>query len=137
MTNRTPQTHEDLLIELHKDAEFEREYRRQEPYYDLANEIIACRRQLGWTQKDLAGRAGTHQSRISKIESAEYDIRLSTLIEIAEALDARVEIRLVRNLEISDEQYQRLLVPPYSTETTRPYPQTRIETHIAVRVAAT
>ena len=76
--------------ELNEDAEYRKAKREIKPYYDLALEIIRRRVELGFTQKDLAGRANTFQSRISKIESGEHDIRFSTLIDIAEALECEV-----------------------------------------------
>ncbi len=88
-------TFNDLLCELEKDPEFRREYRRQKPYYDLLLEVVRRRKELNLTQKDIAERVGTQQSAISRIESGEHNARLSTLVEIADALEARLEIRLV------------------------------------------
>jgi len=87
---------DELVPVLEGDPEFVQADRRLKPYYDLVLAIVRRRNELGLTQKDLAERAGTHQSRISKIESAEHDIRLSTLIQLAEALDAEVSIQLVQ-----------------------------------------
>ena len=95
MTKNELPTLGDLLTELDRDPDFRREYRRQKPYYDLLLEIVRLRKQLNLTQSELAKRASTHQSRISRIESGEHNIRIGTLIEIAEALEAQVEIRLV------------------------------------------
>ena len=86
---------DEVLADLEQDDEFKKADRQLKPYYDLVKTIIKRRNELGLTQKDLAERASTHQSRISKIESAEHDIRLSTLIQIAEALDTEVSIRLI------------------------------------------
>ena len=95
-------TFEDLLCELEKSPEYRRAYRRQKPLYDLVFEIITRRNELGLTQKELADRAGTHQSAISRIESGEHNPRLNTLVEIAEGLESRLEIRLVPILEFED-----------------------------------
>lgn len=86
---------DDLITVLNKDDEFVKADRKLKPYYDLVLAIINRRDELGLTQKDLAEKADTYQSRISKIESAEHDIRLSTLIEIAEALGTEVCIQLI------------------------------------------
>lgn len=85
---------DEVFAKFEESEEFKKADRSLKPYYELVAEIIRRRNELGMTQKDLAGRASTHQSRISKIESAEHDIRLSTLIQIAEALDSEVLIRL-------------------------------------------
>jgi transcriptional regulator with XRE-family HTH domain len=90
---------DELDQELRANYEYRKAERKLKPYYDLALEIVRLRAYLGLTQKDLAEKAGTYQSRISKIESSEFDIRLSTLINIAEALDSQVSIRLVPTLE--------------------------------------
>jgi len=100
--NKRISTLSDLATRLDKDPEHRREYARQKPYHDLLREIIRARKSLNLTQAELAERAGTHQSRISRIESAEYDVRLSTIIQIAEALNSRVEIRLVENAPVDD-----------------------------------
>jgi ribosome-binding protein aMBF1 (putative translation factor) len=85
---------DDVFGDLGTNEEFSKEDRKLKPYYDLVVEIIRRRKALGLTQKDLAERIGTHQSRISRIEAAEHDVRLSTLIQIAEALEAEISIRL-------------------------------------------
>ena len=108
MTAQAYKTHEDLLVELEQNREFQRAFRQQEPYYAVAREVLNHRNELGLTQKELAERAQTYQSRISKIESAELDVRLSTLIEIAEALYTRVDIRLVKVDEFDERVYQAL-----------------------------
>jgi transcriptional regulator with XRE-family HTH domain len=95
-------TLEELRAELCKDEEFKAEYRRQRPYYDLIVEIIRRRNELGLTQKELAQKANTTQSCISRIESGEHNVRLSTLINIAEALESSVDIRLVAYFDEGD-----------------------------------
>lgn len=102
-------TLEALFGELYKDPEFRKEYDRQKPYYDLILEVIRGRKRLGLTQQELAEKAGKQQSAISRIESGEYNIRFKTLIEIAEALEAKVEIKLVPKFHVADEDYTELL----------------------------
>ena len=57
--------------------------------------MIRLRLAKGLTQKELAGRIGTQQASISRLERAFYKPNLGFLQRVAEALDARVEIRLV------------------------------------------
>ena len=99
---------ESLLSELDRDPEFRKAYRRQKPYYDLVLEIIRLRKEQNLTQSDLASRMGKHQSSISRIESAEHDPRLSTLVDIAEALDATLEIKMVPR--IGHEEFKEILI---------------------------
>jgi transcriptional regulator with XRE-family HTH domain len=85
----------EVFADLEQDEEFKKADRQLKPYYELVKAIVQRRSELGLTQKDLAEKANTHQSRISKIESAEHDIRISTLVQIAEALESEVSIRLI------------------------------------------
>ncbi len=105
-------TQAQFLDELQRDPEFLKHQRLIKPFYRIALEIIKLRDQLGLTQKELAKRAGTHQTRISRIESSELDIRLSTLTEIAEALDCQMVINFVpiagTVYSINDEPYRQL-----------------------------
>lgn len=87
-------SHADVIQESRKDEDFRREYRLSKPKYDIARQVINLRHEYDWTQTELAKKAKTHQSRISKIEAGEFDVRLSTLARIAEALDAEVEIKI-------------------------------------------
>lgn len=57
----------------------------------LAAQIKALREQRGWTQEELARRAGMKQERISVLEDTDYDSwTLKTLRAIAEAFDVTV-----------------------------------------------
>ena len=60
---------------------------------DIIKALKGARKAKGLTQRALGSRAGVPQSHISKIENGGADIRLSSLIEIARALD--LELRLV------------------------------------------
>lgn len=95
MSEQDYTTFDEVFAPFEQDPEYQKELRKLKPYHDLVAQIIRLRARLNLTQKDLAARADTFQSRISKIESAEHDIRLSTLIQIAEALEAEVSIQLV------------------------------------------
>jgi ribosome-binding protein aMBF1 (putative translation factor) len=64
----------------------------------IAEMILHAREREGLTQAQLAARAGTTQSVISRLEDADYDGHsLSMLRRIATALHRRVELRLVRD----------------------------------------
>ena len=97
----------ELLRELRQDEKYRREERRIAPYYDLAREIIQRRLDNKLTQKELAKLAGTYQGRISKIESGEHNVRISTIIQIADALNSQLKIMLVgaESYNQSDEPY--------------------------------
>ncbi|MFY9341566.1 MAG: helix-turn-helix transcriptional regulator [Planctomycetota bacterium] len=62
----------------------------------VAEMILAAREKAGLTQTQLAKAVGTTQSVISRLEDADYEGHsLSMLRRIAEALNQRVEVRLV------------------------------------------
>lgn len=54
--------------------------------------IRKARLAKGWSQRDLAGRAPLTQAQISRIESGEADLQVSTLIELARSLDLDVQL---------------------------------------------
>ena len=100
---------------------FLKKERLRKPYEDLLVDIINRRVELGLTQKDLAEKAKTFQSRISKIESGEHDFRLSTIIQIAEALNSELIVRLMpfetkRAEEFSDKAINKLFEPDETVE---------------------
>lgn len=63
---------------------------------EVAREIRQLRTARGLTQKQLAEKVGTTQSVIARLEDADYaGHSLRMLRRIAEALDARLVVRLV------------------------------------------
>jgi ribosome-binding protein aMBF1 (putative translation factor) len=60
----------------------------------LHSDIAVTRRRRGWTQDELARRTGTTQSAIARLESGQIQPRLRTLRKLAEALGARLVVRL-------------------------------------------
>jgi transcriptional regulator with XRE-family HTH domain len=54
---------------------------------DILQTLRTAREQTGLSQRDLSARIGVPQSHISKIESGATDLRLSSLVELARALD--------------------------------------------------
>ena len=100
----------ELMRELRKNEEFVKAEQKVAPYYDLAREIISSRLANKLTQKELAEKAGTHQGRISKIESGEQDVRYSTLVQIASALNCQVKTMFIPYEKYiqSDEPYIQL-----------------------------
>ena len=54
---------------------------------DLAKQILAARKNKGFSQRQLSSLAGLPQPHISKIESGSVDLRISSLTAIARALE--------------------------------------------------
>lgn len=59
----------------------------------MARVLRQAREGLGLSQRELGRRAGVPQSHVSKIESGQVDLRLSSLVALARVLD--LEVRLV------------------------------------------
>lgn len=83
-----------LKKEILKDPEVRREYERLEPEYQIIRSIIRARLEKGLTQAQLAKKARTKQSAISRFEQGNTNPTLSFLQKVAEALDSKLVIRL-------------------------------------------
>ncbi len=78
-----------------KDPVYKKAYEGTEPEYQLARSLISARLKRKMTQEELAKKIGTKQPVISRIEAMSQKPSLSLLERIAEALNARVEIRIL------------------------------------------
>jgi len=87
-------SHEEALRIARRDPDFIKEERKIKPFYELAKQIYLRRKDLNLSQIELAELSNTYQTRISKIEKAELNPQLSTIISIAEALNCEVSIVL-------------------------------------------
>jgi DNA-binding XRE family transcriptional regulator len=84
----------DYLEEQLKNPEFRAEYEALEPEFALIRQLIDLRIKRGLSQRQLAKRAEMQQPTIARLEGGRT-ASLKTLRRVAEALDARVEVRLV------------------------------------------
>jgi DNA-binding XRE family transcriptional regulator len=82
---------EDWQTEQLKDPEFVVSAHELEPGYQIAR----LRIQRGLTQAQLAEMVGTRQPSIARLENGNSITSLSLLRRIAEALDARIELKLI------------------------------------------
>ena len=88
-------TYEGHVKELLKNKNVRREYEKLLPEYELAKSILEQRQRKKMTQEQVAKKAGMPQSTISRIEGLTHGLpKLSTLKKIADALDAKVVIKL-------------------------------------------
>jgi len=77
-------------------AKREEEYEEAVVNAEVARKIFELRIKAGLTQQELAVRVGTSKSAICRLEDADYEGHLLSMVKrIAEALDKRVEIRFV------------------------------------------
>jgi len=88
-------TYEEHVKELLKNKKIRKEYEKLLPEYELARSIIEQRLKKKMTQEEVARKAGMPQSTISRIEGLTHGLpKISTLKKIANALDAKVVVRL-------------------------------------------
>ena len=82
---------EEMLM---KDSEFKAEYEKLKPRYELISQIIEERTKLNITQAELAMRAGTQKSNISRLESGNYNPSLDFIVKVAHSLGKEIQITL-------------------------------------------
>ena len=88
-------TYREHRKELLKDKKVKDEYDKLLPEYELAKSLIDQRLKKRMTQGDVAKKTGMPQSTISRIEGLTHGLpKLSTLKKIADALDAKLVIRI-------------------------------------------
>ena len=64
-------------------------------YYDVLQELKQTRKSLGLTQHELAEKANIPRSTVTKVESGSYNPTLQTLMNIAGAMNKKLQINLV------------------------------------------
>lgn len=78
----------DRLVKDFGDKEARQQYGESHLFASIALQIKALRQQRGWTQAELADRAGMKQSRISAMEQTSYQSwSIQTLKRLADAFD--------------------------------------------------
>lgn len=81
--------------ELLKDKAVTAELHKLQPEYELAKSLLEQRMKLKMTQAEVAEKAGMPQSTIARIEGLTHGVpKISTLVKIADALDAKLVVRL-------------------------------------------
>ena len=91
----------DYRQKLMQDPETNAAYQKLKPKLELGRQILDLRLAHGWTQKELAKKAGTKQANISRLENALLNPSIKMLQKVANALGARLEIQLVPEEEES------------------------------------
>ena len=86
---------EAVLAEQMKDLEFAREYEALRPEFEVIDQVIKLRLKRRLTQRQLAERMGTPQPSIARMESQRKVRNLDFVRRLADALDARLEVRLI------------------------------------------
>ena len=79
---------------LANDPELRAEYDALAPQYKIIDAVVSERIKQNLTQAELAERAETKQSSISRLESGNYNPSIVFLQKIANALGKRLEVQL-------------------------------------------
>lgn len=84
------------LVSEFSDREYAHAYMEAHIVSRIAAQVHAIRKQRGWSQNELANKAGMAQERVSKIESADFgSVTLKTLNKFAEAFDVHLHVAFV------------------------------------------
>lgn len=102
-----------FLQEKFADIDFIRKYYKMAVFSRLANQLLLLRKERGLTQSELAETAGTTQAVVSRLENASVKPSLESIVKIAEALGAVVEVRLIP----IEEKLAKLAEPAQDEET--------------------
>jgi len=76
-----------------KDSEFKKEWEKSEAAYQVTRALIEARIKGKISQRQLAGKVGTTQAVISRIENMNVSPSIELLQRIADSLGKRLEIR--------------------------------------------
>lgn len=79
---------------LRSDPEYQKEYERLAPRYEIIAQIVKARQEQKITQAEMAERMGTKKSNISRFESGSYNPSLDFLIKAVTALGKKIEFSI-------------------------------------------
>ena len=91
--------YQDYLVEIEKDPEYIKGKEALRLHFALGNAVIHARFQRGWSQTELAHRAGTKQANISRIVSGAGNPTLQLVKKIMDVLD--LDIQFVQHASAS------------------------------------
>ena len=93
--NISLRNHEEAMKNLYKKRpEVKKEIEKNDPLLNLRKEILDLRINKGISQTELAEKAGTKQTVISRIERGTCEPTITTIQKIAKALDKDLKIKL-------------------------------------------
>ena len=81
------------------EPEVQQVYRYLEPRFAVVRQLIELREKHGWSQRDLAERAGMKQPQLARLETGQVEPKLETLQRLAKAMGSRLTIRFEDDLQ--------------------------------------
>ena len=88
-------THGELHSKWMKNPKYVHEYEMLEPEFVIARAMLDARIKKRISQKDLAQKMETGQAVISRLESGKAKPSIALLQRLADAIDAKLEIRFI------------------------------------------
>ncbi|MBM3151374.1 MAG: helix-turn-helix transcriptional regulator [Chloroflexi bacterium] len=89
--------YKDYFKKLEGDAEYQEAEQELKFLLDLADDVLRLRMEKGWSQAELAERAGTKQANISRLESGLSNPSVNFLQKVAKALNTNVSVHFERS----------------------------------------
>ena len=74
------------------DPEVQASYQELAPRFAVVRQLIALREQRGWSQRELADRAGMKQPQLARLETGQVEPKLDTLQRLAQAMGCEVHV---------------------------------------------
>ena len=94
-------THKDFKDKALRKTAVRKEYDKLEPEFTLLREMLRARNEAGLSQAQVAEKMGTKSPAITRLESSlssgKHSPSLATIKKYLEALDCRLEIKIIRN----------------------------------------
>src|SRR3989344_9648548 len=87
-------TTDDLMKKWMKNPKFVAEWKKVEPEYQVARQMIGARIKKKMSQEELAKKVGTGQAVISRLEGMNASPSLSLLKRISDALGTKITITI-------------------------------------------
>ena len=66
--------------------------------HNIAVKLKEARREKGWSQQELAERAGLERKTVNRIENKHYSPSIDTLVSLSNALDVSVQALLTEGV---------------------------------------
>ncbi len=84
--------YKDYFRKLKDDRDYQEVEKELKVVLDMADDILSLRMEKGWSQAELAKRAGTKQANISRLESGLSNPSVNFLQKVAKALDTNLSV---------------------------------------------
>jgi transcriptional regulator with XRE-family HTH domain len=95
-------TSEGIREHWRRDPEFLAAQKEIKPFFDVADDMLELRYELGLSQSQVAERMGTDQAKVSRVEAGLANPTLRFLQRLARVLDAELSVHLIRRVDLPE-----------------------------------